>query len=72
MCECVDGVVKVQYFKSKASGKQPLSVPNGELSMKISSSGISSANACRQIRNCWMKTGLVMNETPGLRVLTRF
>ena len=41
MCERVDVV-----FKLKTSGKQPLPDPNGELSAKIPSSGISSANAC--------------------------
>ena len=40
----VDGVVEV--FKFKTTGKQPLSDPNGELSEKIPSSGISSANVC--------------------------
>ena len=36
----------LKYFKLKTSGKQPLPNPNGELSAKIPSSGISSANAC--------------------------
>ena len=36
----------LKYFKLKTSGKQPLPNPNGELSVKIPSSGISSANAC--------------------------
>jgi len=36
----------LKYFKFKTTGKQPLPDPNGELSEKISSLGISSANAC--------------------------
>ena len=36
----------LKYFKLKISGKQPLLDPNGELSVKIPSSGISSANSC--------------------------
>ena len=39
-------MVLLKYFKLKTSGKQPLPNPNGELSAKIPSSGISSANAC--------------------------
>jgi len=34
----------LKYFKFKTTGKQPLPHPNGELSEKIPSSGISSAN----------------------------
>jgi len=40
----VDGVVEI--FKFKTAGKQPLPDPNGELSEKIPSLGISSANTC--------------------------
>ena len=36
----------LKYFKLKTSRKQLLPNPNGELSAKIPSSGISSANAC--------------------------
>jgi len=39
-------MVLLKYFKFKTTGKQPLPDPNGELSEKILSSGISSANAC--------------------------
>ena len=35
-----------KYFQLKTTHKHPLPDPNGELSSKISSSGISSANAC--------------------------
>jgi len=34
----------LKYFKFKTTGKQPLPNPNGELSEKIPSLGISSAN----------------------------
>ena len=36
----------LKYFKLKTSRKQLLTDPNGELSAKIPSSGISSANTC--------------------------
>ena len=36
----------LKYFKLKTSHKQSLPNPNRELSKKIPSSGISSANAC--------------------------
>ena len=36
----------LKYFKLKTSPKQSLPDPNRELSKKIPSSGISSANAC--------------------------
>ena len=36
----------LKYFQLKTTHKQPLPDPNGELSLKISLSGISSANAC--------------------------
>jgi len=40
-------MVLLKYFKFKTTGKQPLPDLNGgELSEKIPSSGISSANAC--------------------------
>jgi len=40
-------MVLLKYFKFKTTGKQPLPDPNGELSEKIPSLGISSAcNAC--------------------------
>ena len=46
----------LKYFKLKTSDKQPLLHPNGELSAKIPSSGISSANSCvgklRTFRPC--------------------
>ena len=39
-------MVLLKYFKFKTTGKQPLPDLNGELSEKIPSLGISSANAC--------------------------
>jgi len=39
-------MVLLKYFKFKTTGKQPLPDPNGELSEKIPSLSISSANAC--------------------------
>ena len=39
-------MVLLKYFKLKASHKQLLLNPNGELSVKIPSLGVSSANAC--------------------------
>jgi len=38
--------VLLTYFKFKTTGKQPLPHPNGELSEKIPSLDISSANTC--------------------------
>ena len=45
MCKHVDGIVKV-LFKLKSTSKQPLPDPDGELSLKIPSLGISLANPC--------------------------
>jgi len=39
-------IVLLKYFKFKITGKQLLPDPNGELSKKIPSLGISSANVC--------------------------
>jgi len=39
-------MVLLKYFKFKTTGKQPLPDPNGELSEKILSLSISSANTC--------------------------
>jgi len=68
-------MVLLKYFKFKATGKQPLPDPNGELSEKILSLGISYANMCvgklldltsDDGNNCQAKLkGPIQNLTPA-------
>ena len=48
-------IALLKYFRLKSTHKQPLSDPNKELSLKISSSEISFTNTC---------VGKLLNSTP--------